>query len=106
MAAAIEGRHQEQEGCHADNSDDQGHAEPVLHLFWWSLTPKLHVSDSHLARKEKVTEQKTGSGSLSLSELPFTYELFHLGFGGPVPLPCCPLLSSHLDACKPEVPQQ
>ena len=82
MAAAIEGRHQEQEGCHADNSDDQGHAEPVLHLFWWSLTPKLHVSDSHLARKEKVTEQKIGSGSLSLSELPFTYKLFHLGLGG------------------------
>ena len=66
MAAAIKGCHQEQEGCHADNSDDQGHAEPVLHLFWWSLTLKLHVSDAHLARKEKVTEQKMGSGSLSL----------------------------------------
>lgn len=66
MAAAIKGRDQEQEGCHADNSDDEGHAEPVLGLFWWSLTLKLHVIDSHLARKEKVTWQKTGSGSPSL----------------------------------------
>lgn len=54
VAAAIEGRHEEQEGCHADNSDDQGRAEPVLSLIWWSLTLKIHVIDSHLARKENV----------------------------------------------------
>lgn len=54
VAAAVESRHEEQEGCHADDSDDQGRAEPVLGLLWWSLTLEPYVIDSHLARKENV----------------------------------------------------
>lgn len=54
VAAAVESRHEEQEGCHADNSDDQGRAEPVFGLLWWSLTLEPYVIDSHLARKENV----------------------------------------------------
>lgn len=48
VAAAVEGSHEEQEGCHADNGDDEGHAEAVLRLLGWPLVPKLHVTDSHL----------------------------------------------------------
>lgn len=70
VAAAIEGRNKEQEGRHADNGDDEGHAEPVLHRFWWSLLPKLHVADSRLAGKEKCMWQETGSEVSPLSTPP------------------------------------
>lgn len=98
MAAAVEGGHEEQEGCHADNGDDEGHAEAVLGLFWRPLVPKLHVTDTHL--------QKTGSGSLS--EFLFLSKPFCLGSAGaydttllsPLPSSCL------LDACKREAPLQ
>lgn len=53
MAAAIEGRHEQQEGRHADDGDDEGHAEPVLGLLRRPLVPQLHVTDAHLAGEER-----------------------------------------------------
>jgi hypothetical protein len=51
VTAAIEGCHEQQEGCHADDGDDEGHAEVVLSIIWWALVPQLHITDSRLARK-------------------------------------------------------
>lgn len=53
VAAAIEGSHEEQEGSHANNGDDEGHAEAVFCLLWGALFLHLHVADTCLMVEDR-----------------------------------------------------
>lgn len=65
MTAAVEGSNKQQEGCHADNGDNERQAEAVLIGFRWSFTPQHHVTDSRLATKENLRGRKQSPGLLS-----------------------------------------
>lgn len=53
VAAAIEGSHEEQEGSHANNGDDEGHAEAVFCLLRGALFLHLHVADTCLVFEDR-----------------------------------------------------
>lgn len=90
VAAAVQGCHEEQEGCHADDGDDEGHAEPVLRLFRGPLAPQLHVTDSRLARREEgVYGGEQVPGHLSGDSHSFR-RWSAQGVVGPRTPPCCP----------------
>lgn len=50
VTAAVEGSDEEQEGCHADDGDNEWQAEAVLIGFRWSFLPQHHVTDSRLSQ--------------------------------------------------------
>jgi hypothetical protein len=61
VTAAVEGSNKEQEGCHADDGDDERQAEAVLIDLWRPFLPQLHVTDSGLAKTQNLSDRKRES---------------------------------------------